>query len=256
MNEQTNDIEKLKKLREQIDNTYKTTTIKEQKERLSAYIREIDAVLKDIESGNWVNPVKLSIISEKAKIMDIDEDNEEIDFDVEELEIIEGSKDVEMNTLYSYYKFFEDNFLSALNQSYLKLDYNLGKKRDDIYIKNDVMRHLIEEYSEDMKILFSISNKEQSDKYRERLSHQKKYLFIKLSEFLRFFLDFLGSLIVDLDMGRSTIFNQDERFLPVYSKNSKKNVFYNRKYKDIIYSAKDFIEIFIEVLRLPDFKRK
>ena len=254
MQEQTKELEKLYKLREQLKNTHKITTLQEQKDRLSIYLKNIEFVIKEIESGNWVNPVKLSVISENVENLDIEKYDGDIDYDVEMIEIVPNSRDVEMNTLYSYYKFFEDNFLSALSQSYLKLDYNLGKKRDDMYVKNDIIRHIIEEYGEDMNILTSISNKEQAEKYRERLSHQKKYLFIKLSEYLRNFLEFLNIVISDLDMGRSNIFNQDEKYLPKFSKD--KNVFENHKYKDIIRNAKEFIEIFIDVLRLPDFKRK
>ncbi|HOV15129.1 MAG TPA: hypothetical protein PK771_12645 [Spirochaetota bacterium] len=260
MNTQKEELEKLYEIRDRLKKIQQINLKQDDKDKITSYLRDTENSIKEIEAGNWINPLKINQIKENLKQFDNIIDNttidEDIDFDVEKIEIIPNSKDVEMNTLYSYYKYFEDNFLTALNQSYLKLDYNLGKKRDDLFVKNDMIRHLIEEYGEDMNVLTSITNKEQSDKYRERLSHQKKYLFIKLSEYLRDFLDFLNTTITDINSGRKNIFNLNEKFLPKFTRNNNKNAFENLKFKDIIMKTKDFIEIFIDVLRLPDFKRK
>ena len=194
--------------------------IKKKKDKISSSIKDVKNITSEMEAGNWVNPVKLKLLNDNIKEFDIlatstttnkIKDEDDIDFDVEMVPIISNSKDSEMNTLYSYYKYFQENFMVALSQAYLKLDYNLGKKRDDLFVINDTISHLVEEYREDMNILTTITNKEQSDKYKERLSHQKKYLFIKLSEYLRTFLDFLNGVVVDLGEGRKNVFNANEK---------------------------------------------
>ena len=70
------DIEKIYRIKNQLLVTYKAANKEEQKKRISQYLKDIEIIIKEIESGNWVNPVKLNIITQSLKEEDTNGDGE------------------------------------------------------------------------------------------------------------------------------------------------------------------------------------
>ncbi|OHD16837.1 MAG: hypothetical protein A2086_08815 [Spirochaetes bacterium GWD1_27_9] len=254
------ELDKMYKIREQLRNTYKITSNKDQKDRIGLYLNQIESIIKDLESGKWINPVKLNIISEDIKKESGDDDGDDGDddsslkYDVEIKKISDKFNDSEMDGLYSYFNYFENNFLPPLSQSYLRLDYNLGKKREDVFVKTDLIRLLIKQYIEDAEVLKTVTRKEQIESFRERLANRKKQLFIKIGEYLHDFEDFVDNLIGEMNLGRKNILNANEKYATIFEL-SRKSILEGKKFKDIITETKIFLNEFLKVLRLPDFRK-
>ena len=254
------DIEKIYRIKNQLLVTFKAANKEEQKKRISQYLKDIEIIIKEIESGNWVNPVKLNIITQSLKEEDTNGDGESSDSGkyidrIEFVKLSESNKDYELDQIYSFMTYFEDNFIPPLSQSNLKLDYSLGKRRDDFYVVYDTVKHLMEEFVADYDLLCRLTNKEQISKYKERLYLQKQHLLVKIRELLNHIKEFLMMVVNDLNEGRKSLFNANEKYVNRYSNISKKIEFEGKNMEYIVREAQIFIDEFISVLRMPDFKK-
>lgn len=249
------EIEKIYRIKSQLLSTYKVSQKEEQKKRISHYIKEVDMIIKDIENGNWVNPVKLNILTQNVDSEDNSSANEKNYKNLVQIEKISDlNKDSELDQLYSYLNYFEEHFLPPMSQTNLKLDYALSRKRDDFYVKYDSVKHLVKEFIADFELLCKLTNKDQIDKYKERINLQKHHLLVKISELLNDIRDFLTLVITDLNEGRKSLFNAAEKYSNKFDK-AKKGIFTGQTMEYIIRECAIFIDDFIDILRMPDFKK-
>ena len=165
------------------------------------------------------------------------------------------NKDEEIDEIYSYFLYFDNNFSSPLSLSNLKLDYSLSKMRDDFFVKYDNVLHLIEEFKTDVELLSKIKNKEQIESYKERLKQQKRHILFKTSEILNELKVFLEKVIADINEGRKSLFNATEKYLIKFD-SSKKSILEGKTYKEIIFETYNFVNDFIDILRMPYFRNK
>lgn len=252
------EIEKVYRLRDSLKMTYRLSTNRAQKGRIGETLKELEDIIKNIESGKWVNPVKIHLYTKKT--------SEEPEEAVEEkssyrdkinfVKLSENNKDLEMDEMFSYLLFFEDTFIVFLKAEELKLEYEFSKRRNDFLLHYSTMRRLIDEYISDTESFTTFTTTEQREHYRDRLMHQKNYILIKLSENLAELKGLLIELLDDASSGRNeALLNADERY---YSQiNSlKTNIFEGSKNVDIVRQALDFIVEFNTTLRIPNFKKK
>lgn len=252
--------EKIYKIRDQLLITYKASTNEEQKKRINSYLRQIENIIKKLESGNWVNPIKLKILSEKISnnqdLEKIEEDTQEsYKNKIEIKKISELNKDPEIDEIYSYFLYFENNLRSPLSLSNLKIDYSLSKIRDDFFVRYDNVLHLLEELKSDIELLAKITNKGQIEIYKERLKQQKRHLLFKISEMLNELKNFLEKVITDIEEGRKSLFNPNEKYIIKFD-TSKRSLFEGKTYKEIVFETYNFVNDFIDILRMPYFKNK
>jgi len=249
------EIEKIYKIKSQLLSTYKISKKEEQKKRISHYIKEVDMIIKDIENRNWVNPVKLNILTQNVDGKDnIATDNKKYKNLVPIEKISDLNKDLELDQIYSYLNYFEENFIPPMSQTNLKLDYALSRKRDDFYVKYDSVKHLVKEFTADFELLCKLTNKEQIEKYKERINLQKHHLLFKISELLSDISSFLSLVITDLNEGRKSLFNAAEKYFNKFDK-TKKDIFTGQTMEYIVRECSIFIDEFIDILRMPDFKK-
>ena len=67
--------------------------------------------------------------------------------------------------------------------------------------------------------------------------------------------DFISEIITDLEKGRQNIYNQEENFTTKFPTNETSE-FDGFTMKEIIYEADFFTKDFIELIRMPDFRKK
>ncbi len=251
------DEEKILNLKEKLLLVYKAAASDSQKRRVLKNINTIDKVIKDIEDGKDVDLTKLNIFSnEKQEKPEIVEDDGRINYlaKVESIKMSEDHNDAELNEIYSFYRYFEDNFLVPLQDNYFKIDYQYSKRRDLIFAHHDALNHLFEEYLNDFEVLKDLKIKEQVATYKNRVDQQKAYTLIKLGEFLFELKELLDDIIKDRNAGMNTFYNPDEKFYSKFAKDN--NYFEGCKMIEIINELMLFMDDFIEIIRMPDFKKR
>jgi hypothetical protein len=251
------DEEKIYNLREKLLIIYKAASSDNQKRRVSKDLNLIENIIKDIENGKDVDLSKLNIFSNDKKELNKKEtvdDHLNYITKVEMIKMAEDHNDSELNEIYSFYIYFERNFFIPLQDNYLKIDYQYSKRRDVIFTHHDTLMHLFEEYINDYEVLKELKIKEQINTFKNRVEQQKAYLLIKLGEFLLELKNLLTELIASYNLGKNIFYNPDESFTPKFDKD--RNDFENYKMKEIVQEAIYFLDDFIEIVRIPDFKKK
>ncbi|MBN2547036.1 MAG: hypothetical protein JXB50_14640 [Spirochaetes bacterium] len=251
------EIEKIYQIKDRLLLTYKAASTDKQKKRIKSYLSKVELIIEDIERGVNIDPSELNIFSSalKNEEEDIIEENDEFSYNVkiDKLKISEHNKDSEMDQIFSFFVYFENNFYTSLGIKYLKLDYNFNKKRDLFFAHFDSFKILLNQYIDDLGLLHELRFSNQIDQYKSRFEQQKKYLLVKLSELLHELRDFTRSLLNDLKHGKNGFINPDEVFENKLS--FEKNEFEGMIMQDIIKEVNDFVEEFIEIIRMPDFRK-
>jgi len=251
------EIEKIYQMKDRLILTYKAALTEKQKIRIKSYLAKIELIIEDIERGVNIDPSELNIFSSALKNNE-EENFEEIDnlsynLKIDKIKISEHNKDSEMDQIYSFFVYFENNFYISLGVKYLKLDYNFNKKRDLFFAHFDSFKILLNQYIDDIGLLHELRFSNQIDQYKSRYEQQKKYLLVKLSELLHELRDFTRSLLNDLKHGKNGFINPDEIFENKLS--FEKNEFEGMIMQEIIKEVNDFVEEFIEIIRMPDFRK-
>lgn len=247
------DIEKIYQIKQKLLTTFKVTTSAEQKKRIKSYLAHIESILDDIERGLDVDPEKLNIFSSEFKNTEDIEENFITNYSarIEIIKLNENIKDKEMDLIYSFFIFFENNFFNIFTPKYLKLDYQFNKKRDLLFAQYDAFKILLKQYKDDLDLLSELRVKAQIEQFKKRIDQQKKYLLVKLSELIHGFRDFTLDLLNDIKYGKNGFINFDE----VFEVNFENNEFNGWKMGDIIKEAEHFFNEFLDILRMPDFRR-
>ena len=173
---------------------------------------------------------------------------------VENLKITDSNKDSELDQIYSFIMYFDKHFYTPLGANYLKLEYNLNKKRGTYFTHYDNLKKLLSEYIDDLLVLNELKFKDQQEQYKLRLVHQKKHFFVKLSELLHELKDFFEEINNEIKAGRKVVHNPDEKYSYKYPTKDKTD-FDNVEMIKIVEEVLFFIEDFIEILRMPDFRK-
>jgi|GEM_PF-1435576 len=254
------DIERIYSMRDKLIITFKATSSETQKKRVSKNLAKIEKIIRDIESGKEIDPKELHLFSNNVKKNDDAVSNlNRMSYlaKIEVEQISENNKDAEMNQIYSFFKFFETNLITPLGDNYIKLDYHLSKRRDVLFAHFEALRHLMKEYVDDLNILTELRIQRQIETYKSRVEQQKAYLLIRLSEFLHELKELLDEIIAECESGRNSFFNPDEIFEVKYLINDySKTEYEGMKMMDIVYEALYFTIDFIEIVRMPDFRKK
>ena len=150
--------------------------------------------------------------------------------------------------------YFDKHFFTPLGTNYLKLEYNLDKKRGTYFTHYDNLKKLLSEYIDDLLVLNELKSKTQQEQYKLRLVHQKKHFFVKLSELLHELKDFFEEITNEYATGRKVIHNSTEKYKYKFPTNEKTD-FDNVEMIKIVEEALFFIKDFIEILRMPDFRK-
>ncbi|MCG8570546.1 MAG: hypothetical protein MJB14_10440 [Spirochaetes bacterium] len=254
------EIDKLYQIRDNLRTTYRASIKAEQKRRIAVSLKEVESIIEDVEKGNWVNPVKVNLFTKEGKQKDTENPQTEISYKYQSKIVIEKltehNTDKEIDIMYSYFNFFSHHFLSVIQSPEFKLEYEYNRRKNDIITKFEKIETLINEYADDVEVYITVKGTEQESRYKERLLHQKNYLLIKIDEALKDLNDFLKIIIEGSGSKKSPILiNAEEEFYDNFS-NAKNSMFFGTRILDVIIETRHFIEEFIHVLRIPNFKRR
>lgn len=158
----------------------------------------------------------------------------------------------EINSIWSYLNYFGEEYLGLLSEQNLKLDYGHAYQRDQFYtIYNECLR-TVEEYGEICDQLTNISgNKE----YKERLislqNKQYRDIIIKTGKFLKALETFIQDIFHSEQLGEKVLLEPDK---PVEITGSYSTI-NGVSAKQALYDLYNFVEEFIEFIKIPDIKK-
>jgi len=192
----------------QLEGVYKTSTSNIQKKRVAREIREVKRIISILKS--CLEDEDISIREKSGK----EEQGLGLLPHLNQIPVAryrEDSRDREIDTVTSYMKFFEDNYLPILSEYYVKLDFSHSLKRDTFYPKYMEVKKILNDYNHELDVLY----REEYDNialYRDKsIVHKirQRYLFT-ISDYFSELCAFLCLLIDDFETGGSIIINPDE----------------------------------------------
>lgn len=119
--------------------------------------------------------------------------------------------DKDLNEIFTFMKFFEDEYLGMLGEYHLKLDYNQSDLRNTFYPKLHDIHNALEHYANAL-IKFD-DEYNPVDKTRLKMMVQEEYrnLLKKVGDFLRRLSNFINDLVYDYEQSGSVIKNPHEK---------------------------------------------
>lgn len=250
------EIERIHDIKKSLEITYKSSTTPSQRARLKNEIDEINSIIELINEGKWVNPLKLKIFghTKNNKSTGNEAVNENTEYDkVKLIPFVQDSRDDEMDVIYSYFVFFENNFYQIFSQRSLKLRFDAGKKRDEFLASYDFILRQVEQYQSD--IVDAVRKTDQTREQRNnRLNMERFNLLGRLQDFFKELLEFVITLNQGIAQGEKIILNPQDSFF------DEQNVaefshFEGKKIFEVLKELEIFLRIFLTKIDIPDFLR-
>ncbi len=245
------------RIREMIDNlegVLKTSGSVDQRRRVAV---EIHNLKKDLEK----NPLTLLDEDEVSQESTDPEEatKDPLDyFDIlKHIPIVETSRGFvnrELDEIYTFLKYFEDEHLGMLGEYHLKLDYNRSLVRDGFYSKihdlHTVINHYanaLAKYEHDKDLLVSKTN--------QKLLVQEEYrnLLTKLGSFFRKLYQFADDLVENYNNNGNLVLNPHDK-LTFDSSLGESQVLNGCTVIEGIQDLHRFLTELLEYLNLPDLK--
>ncbi len=255
----TNDPQKIQTIIRNLEGVLKTTRDDTQKRRV---YKEIQHWKKELEmSSNALIDLENEEYEKSAP--GNHSENSHID-PLEEFEILKLIKIIQFNhklnnreldEIYTFVKYFEDEYLGMLGEYHIKLDYNIAHVREGFYTKVHDIHLAIKNYAES---LLRIDNNtfDSSQKSRQKMDAQVEYrnLISKVGEFFKKLYQFIDNLIEDNQNGGNLVSNPHHKL----KFDSKLDVSQVLQGCTVIEGLKDlhhFLSEIMNYLNLPDLKK-
>jgi len=233
------EIERIIDIKKSLELTHKSSTNLEQRQRLKKQLDEITAIIEDINDGKWVNPLKIKLFSTKKNT-----DDNNIKKDT-------SQHDDEMDIVYSYFKFFDENFYHVLSLRNLKLRFDAGKKRDDILSSYDIIQRLFEQYIKDLNQSYQIGEKSK-EQINLRNNTEKYGVLVRIQDFFQQ----LNLLVIEINkgllQGEKIVLNPDEKYFNQHDITGC-GIFEGLKIHEIFLEMGKFLTIFLSKISIPEF---
>jgi len=250
------EIERIIDIKKSLELTHKSSTNLEQRQRLKKQLDEITAIIEDINDGKWVNPLKIKLFSTKKNTDDNnikkDTSQHEVHYDkVTIIKLTANSHDDEMDIVYSYFKFFDENFYHVLSLRNLKLRFDAGKKRDDILSSYDIIQRLFEQYIKDLNQSYQIGEKSK-EQINLRNNTEKYGVLVRIQDFFQQ----LNLLVIEINkgllQGEKIVLNPDEKYFNQHDITGC-GIFEGLKIHEIFLEMGKFLTIFLSKISIPEF---
>lgn len=253
------EIDRINDIKKKLELTYKSTVEVEQRMRLKKDLDELNGILEKIKTGEWVNPVKLKLFSSTSYIRNTPENDDDINCNtkyenIDIIKICDKSRDHEMNTLYSYFVYFENNFYPVLSIQNLKLRFDTGKRRDDFLVNYDMLLRQINNYKKDIDSTNSIKDEKQRINYEERLNIEKYQIIYKMDEFFRKLLKLIQEMNTGIASGEKIVLNPDEKYYDQHNMTNYAGL-EGKKIMFVLIELEEFIKVMTTKIQIPDFMK-
>ena len=161
----------------------------------------------------------------------------------------DGFDDRELHYLFLYLDFFEEEFLSILSETKLKLDFKHSLERDSFYHRFENLRRVMDNVHEDSSTVDLYSGQQHEEDMRKRSFKTKRNVIVEADKFLRSVVRFAGALVEDIEAGGLTCLNADDRLR--FDKIEGKRFFEGRGVAEALVELKAFAREVIEFLNVP-----
>ena len=253
-------MEKLEEIMKKLEGVYKSTIDGEQKERVGIEINRVKGRIKNIEEFGPEEVLNENEDSEEYIIKELDaltgntEKDRKKEYKILSKFTIQKahpeSSDSEVNAAIIYIEIFEVEFLGALSDYYLKLDYYHSKERDKFYNTLENVKRFIREYIHTLDEIKDAKNNSYLEKLKLMKNKHSRSLLIDSVKFITGVDGFIEKLIQDYDSNGNIITNAEEKIS--FSNIEGKRLLNNWTIIDALRYIKEFCEEFIDAISLPE----
>ncbi|GMT48565.1 MAG: hypothetical protein IEMM0008_0104 [bacterium] len=248
------------RIREMIDNlegVLKTSGNADQRKRVTI---EIHKLRKELER----NPLRiLDDDDEDEDTQEAVQQEEELKDPLEYYDILKnipvqqtgrGFYNRELNEIYTFIKYFEDEHLGMLGEYHLKLDYDQSLVRDNFYSKihdlHTVVNHYANALEKHEQLKESLSNRT-----NQKLLVQEEYrnLLTKLGDFFRKLYKFVDNLVESYNSNSNLVLNPHDK-LSFDSSLGESQILNGCTVIEGIQDLHRYLTELLEYLNLPDIK--
>ena len=254
--------EKIQGLVKRFEMVMKTSSNPQQQKRASVHIAKMNKDLEKLNKGDFSEEDgKKYFQFDVPKRISDDENSGSFTGKYEILHtvpILQASKFCsipEVNAIYSYLAYFENEFWGGISDFHLKLDFNHSQKRDIFYHNLNVLKISFKNY---LDILEDLENTTNTLEYTENLKKMRsKYymeLLIKVGEFISQLYQFITSIILDYESEGNIILNPHEvlNFDKIQGERDLEGLTVLQALKKL----QQFLSEVAEYLSLPEIKKK
>lgn len=240
---------------------YKTTKDDAKKKELETTFKQIDRDLRKLDLGQFEEKdlVRYGISTQDLEVA-IQEHlhNRRVSYrilnNIQLEPVTANTRNEEVNAIWSYLKFFGDEYLGLLCEQNLKLDYGLAYQRDQFYtLYNDVVKVVSEygEISDQIAQAESSHNKEYRSRLVQLQNKQYRDIILKVGKFLRSLQTFVQSVFSSEEEGIRSLLEPEAIVYIEGTDSSLNGVTAKKALEDLAV----YVDEFFDYIKIPDISR-
>jgi len=162
--------------------------------------------------------------------------------------------DRELSYLHLYLNFFEEDFLTILSETKLKLDFKHSLERDSFYHRFENLRRLFDSVHEDSSTVDLYSGQKHEEDMRKRSFKKKRNVIVEADKFMRSVARFTGVLVTDIEAGGLICLNADDTLH--FDRIEGKRSFEGRNVHEALKELKNFAREVVDFLNVPQIESR
>ena len=162
--------------------------------------------------------------------------------------------DRELYYLNLYLNFFEEDFLTILSETKLKLDFKHSLERDSFYHRFENLRRLFDDVHEDSSTVGLYSGQQHEEDMRKRSFKKKRNVIVEADKFLRSVIRFSSTLVSDIESGGLVCLNADDTLH--FDRIEGKRFFEGRRVREALAELRTFAREVVEFLNVPQIESR
>jgi hypothetical protein len=162
--------------------------------------------------------------------------------------------DRELKYLFLYLNFFEEEFLTILSETKLKLDFKHSLERDSFYHRFENLRRLFDNVHEDSSTVDLYSGQKHEEDMRKRSFKKKRNVIVEADKFMRSVVRFSAGLVTDIEAGGLICLNADDTLR--FDRLEGKRFFEGRKVREALKELRSYAREVIDFLNVPQIENR
>jgi hypothetical protein len=162
--------------------------------------------------------------------------------------------DRELYYLFLYLNFFEEDFLTILSETKLKLDFKHSLERDSFYHRFENLRRLFENLHEDSSTVDLYSGQKQEEDMRKRSFKKKRNVIVEADKFMRSVVRFSAALVTDIEAGGLICLNAEDTLH--FDRLEGKRFFEGKEVHEALRELNRFAREVIDFLNVPQIENR
>jgi len=162
--------------------------------------------------------------------------------------------DRELSYLFLYLNFFEEEFLTILSETRLKLDFKHSLERDSFYHRFENLRRLFDNVHEDSSTVDLYSGQQHEEDMRKRSFKKKRNMIVEADKFMRSVAGFSGALVTDIEAGGLICLNAGDMLR--FDRLEGKRFFEGKTVHEALRELKNFAREVVDFLNVPQIENR